>query len=70
MKQKVTIKIPKELYEKLQEIIKTSGFSSVTEFIVFVMRTLAMGGKITEEDKFKKEDIKEIKKRLKKLGYI
>jgi len=66
MKQRVTIKIPKELYDKLTEIIKNTGFSSVTEFIVFTMRTLAMGGKIKEKDKFKKEEIREIKRRLKK----
>ena len=70
MKQRVTIKIPKELYDKLTEIIKNTGFSSVTEFIVFTMRTLAMGGKIKEKDKFKKEEIREIKRRLKKLGYL
>ena len=70
MKQRVTIKIPRELYDKLTEIIKNTGFSSVTEFIVFTMRTLAMGGKIKEKDKFKKEEIREIKRRLKKLGYL
>lgn len=70
MTKRVTIKIPKELYEKLQEIIAGTGFSSVTEFIVFTMRTIAMGGKIKEKDKFKKGEIKEIKKRLKKLGYL
>jgi len=70
MKERVTIKIPKELYEKLAKIIEGTGFSSVTEFIVFTMRTIAMGGKIKEKDKFKKKEIAEIKKRLKKLGYL
>ena len=70
MKERVTIKIPKELYDKLAKIIENTGFSSVTEFIVFTMRTIAMGGKIKEKDKFKREDVKEVKKRLKKLGYL
>jgi metal-responsive CopG/Arc/MetJ family transcriptional regulator len=70
MKQKVTIKIPKELYEKLKKTIEGTGFSSVTEFIVFVMRTIVMGGKIREKHKFKKKDIEEVKKRLRRLGYI
>jgi len=70
MKERVTIKIPKELYDKLAKIIENTGFSSVTEFIVFTMRTIAMGGKIKEKDKFKKEDTEEVKKRLKKLGYL
>ena len=70
MKDRVTIKIPKELYDKLTKIIKNTGFSSVTDFIVFTMRTIAMGGKIKEKNKFKKEEIREVRKRLKKLGYL
>ena len=70
MKDKVTIKIPKELYETLQKMIEGTGFSSTTEFIVFVMRTLASTGKITEEDKLTENDVRIIKERLKKLGYF
>jgi len=51
MADKVTIKIPRELYKKLREMIEGTGFSSVTEFIVFVMRSLASSGKLKEEDK-------------------
>jgi len=60
---KVAIKIPRELYEKLQGIIEGTGFSSVTEFIVFVMQSLASSGKIKEEEE-------EVKKRLRALGYL
>ena len=70
MKDRVTIKIPRELYETLQQMIEESGFSSVTEFIVFVMRTLASTGKINEEDKLTEDEVKIIKDRLKKLGYL
>jgi len=70
MKKKVTIKIPEELYKKLKSIIKNTGFSSVTEFIVFTMRTIATGGKISKKGKYEKKEIKEIRKRLKTLGYI
>jgi len=68
--ERVTIKIPKELYLKLKKIIKGTGFSSVTEFIVFTMRAIAMGGKISKKGKYAKKEIKEIKRRLKKLGYL
>lgn len=37
----VTIKIPRELYNRLQEIIVGTGFRSVTEFVVYVLRDLA-----------------------------
>ena len=70
MADKVTIKIPRELYEKLREMIEGTGFSSVTEFIVFVMRNLASSGKIKEEDKLTEEEVKAIRERLRRLGYL
>jgi Arc/MetJ-type ribon-helix-helix transcriptional regulator len=70
MSDKVTIKIPRELYEKLQGMIEGTGFSSVTEFIVFVMRSLASGGKIKEEDTLTEEEVNAIRERLRRLGYI
>jgi Arc/MetJ-type ribon-helix-helix transcriptional regulator len=36
----VTLKIPRQLYEKLQVIIAGTGFHSVTEFVVYVLRDL------------------------------
>lgn len=67
---KVTIKIPKELYEKLKDIINDTGFSSVTEFILFVMRNVASGGRIKDEDNLTSDEVKRIRERLKKLGYL
>lgn len=67
---KVTIKIPRELYENLQKMIEGTGFSSTTEFIVFVMRTLASTGKIKGEDNLTKQEVKVIKERLRRLGYL
>jgi Arc/MetJ-type ribon-helix-helix transcriptional regulator len=37
---KVTVKIPRPLYERIQQVIAESGFSSPTDFIVFVLRDL------------------------------
>lgn len=70
MQKRVTIKIPEELYKKLRKSIEGTGFSSVTEFIVFTMRTIIMGGKIGEKDKLERKEIEEIRRRLKKLGYL
>jgi metal-responsive CopG/Arc/MetJ family transcriptional regulator len=70
MHQKVTIKIPRELYQSLSEIIEGTGFSSVTEFIVFVMRTLASGGRVTEEDRLTEKEVRAIRGRLRRLGYL
>ena len=70
MLDKVTIKIPRELYENLQGMIEGTGFSSTTEFIVFVMRTIASTGKIKDENKLTEQEIQIIKDRLNKLGYL
>jgi len=70
MKNKVTIKIPRELYQKLSQMIENTGFSSVSEFIVFVLRSLASTGEIKGEDRLSAEEVREIRDRLKRLGYL
>lgn len=70
MRDKVTIKIPRELYHRLSEMIEGTGFSSVTEFITFVLRNLASGGNIKEEDKLTEEEVKAVRERLRRLGYL
>ena len=70
MQDKVTIKIPRELYRRLSQMIAGSGFSSVNEFIVFVMRSLASSGEIKGEDSLTAEEVRAIRERLKKLGYL
>jgi Arc/MetJ-type ribon-helix-helix transcriptional regulator len=66
--QRVTIKIPRELYDKLKAMIENTGFSSVTDFIEFVMRSLASGGGMKEE--LGAEEIALVRKRLRALGYL
>jgi len=68
-KDKVTIKIPRPLYEKIQKIIEGSGFSSVNEFIVFVLRDL-MSMELEEKKELSKEDTEAIRQKLKNLGYF
>lgn len=73
---KATIKIPRNLYNNLNQIIQNSGFNSVTEFIVYVLRDLVSNHKMNEEEisdsrqKLSNEEVKMIKKRLKSLGYL
>ena len=69
-KEKVTIKIPKPLYENLSEIIEGSGFNSVTEFIVYILRDLISSRSIKTEPSLSKKEIEMVKKRLKSLGYL
>ncbi len=69
---RVTIKIPRPLYERISKSIEGSGFSSVTDFIVYVLRDVMSGAGATNElDRdFTKEEIEAIKQRLKNLGYL
>lgn len=67
---KVTIKIPQPLYESLKKQIEGTGFTSVTDFIIYVMREIAATGRIKDDSSLTKQEIKEIRKRLKSLGYI
>ena len=69
-KGKVTIKIPRPLYDNLNEIIGDSGFNSVTEFIVYVLRDLLSSRSISKEPALSKNEIEAVKKRLKSLGYL
>lgn len=66
----VTLKIPGSLYNKVLDIIEGTGFKSVTEFVVFVLRDLAAGGKIEEKEGLNKEEIEKVRERLKRLGYL
>lgn len=82
----VTIKIPRPLYEQLKQVIGGSGFHSVTEFIVYVLRDLmshhAEGRGLpaipkpevadgpTDVDPLSPDEIEAIRKRLSSLGYL
>lgn len=68
---KVTLKIPAELYRNLTELIDGTGFRSVTEFAVYVLRDVAAGGKLPKESSgYSRDEIRVIHERLRALGYI
>ena len=68
---KVTLKIPVELYDNLANLIEGTGFRSVTEFAVYVLRDVAAGGKLDQgTTSYSAEDIQAVRDRLRALGYI
>jgi metal-responsive CopG/Arc/MetJ family transcriptional regulator len=69
-KDRVTLKIPRPLYEKLQTVIEGSGFRSVNEFVVYVLRDLISLRRDEAEKDLSKDEIEAIKQRLKNLGYF
>jgi len=67
----VTLKIPKGLYDRITEMINGTGFRSVTEFAVHVLRDVAAGGKLSQKEPgLNEREIEIVRKRLQALGYI
>ena len=72
---KVTVKIPRPLYRKIQQVVEESGFNSPTDFIVYVLRDL-MGEAEAEAEahggalEFNQDEVDEVKRKLKNLGYL
>jgi hypothetical protein len=73
----VTLKIPRPLYNRLSQLIEGTGFRSVTEFAIYVLRDLAAqsgaerhgegprpAGQMTEKE------LDAARERLRELGYL
>jgi Arc/MetJ-type ribon-helix-helix transcriptional regulator len=61
------VSLPAELYRKIEERIGTTEFSSVDEYVMFVLEEVL---KEEEEPAFSGREEEEVKKRLKALGYL
>ena len=70
MEPKVTLKIPRPLYKRLSLLIEGSGFGSVTEFVVYILRDLVSHTSNETGDVLKSEEIEAIRKRLRSMGYL
>ena len=67
---KVTIKIPRPLYRKIQQVVEESGFDSATDFVVYVLRDLMGETEVAEEPEFTQDELDDVKRKLKNLGYL
>ncbi len=88
---KVTVKIPRPLYRKIQQVVEDSGFNSPTDFIVYVLRDLmgeaeehraqpAVAAGTADESapaapngaagEYSPEELEEVRRKLKNLGYL
>jgi hypothetical protein len=70
----VTLKIPRPLYEQLGQVIDGTGFKSVTEFAVYVLRDLVASsgaeGAGTPAEQLSREQLDAVRRRLQALGYL
>jgi Arc/MetJ-type ribon-helix-helix transcriptional regulator len=67
---KVTIKIPRPLYSKIQQLIGESGFNSPTDFIVYVLRDVISETGKEDREEFSPDELRSLKQKLKNLGYL
>jgi len=58
-----------ELYGRIEERVKATGFGSVDEYVTFVLEEV-LKEEGEEEAAFSKEEEEEVKKRLRALGYL
>jgi len=67
---KVTLKIPRELYRRLGVMIEGKGFGSVTEYVVYVMRNVAAGMGPASPGGLTPQEMELIRSHLRALGYL
>jgi hypothetical protein len=67
----VTLKIPRPLYERLAQVIEDTGFRSVTEFCVYVLRDLVATHEETGQERgLSGDELALVRQRLRSLGYL
>ena len=64
-KDKISVEIPKWLYEKIAERIEGTSLSTVSDYITYRLRD-----EFSEERVYSEEEERKIKERLRHLGYI
>ncbi|MCD6349143.1 MAG: CopG family transcriptional regulator [Candidatus Korarchaeota archaeon] len=68
MDDKVTISIPRSLYERAEKWVnENEDFSSVEELVAFLLREFVSE---ESEEVYSPEEEEEIRERLRRLGYI
>jgi Arc/MetJ-type ribon-helix-helix transcriptional regulator len=67
-KEKKAVFLPAELYGKVEDRVKAADFGSMDEYVEFVLEEVIKEEE--EERAFSEEEEKEVKKRLKDLGYL
>ena len=61
--------LPAELYKRVAERVKATGFASVEEYVTFVLSEV-LREDASEEAVLDAEQEEEVKKRLRSLGYL
>ena len=65
-----TVSIPRPLFEKVQERIEGTGFTSFSSYVTYVLREIVAEEEERTEEPFSEADEERVKARLRALGYI
>ncbi len=67
-----TVSIPVTLYNRIKDLIKNTGFTSVSQFVTYVLREVvaSMEREKLESQVVSEEEKKKIIEKLKRLGYL
>ena len=69
-KKYTTVSIPIPLYNKAKDYIKDTGFTSVSDYVTYVLRELMTESGGDGKEEFSKEEEERVKGRLRALGYL
>ena len=70
MSDRVTLKIPRPLYDRLRQVIQNTGYRSVNEFVVYVLRDLLSEESLDVSRQLTVRETELIRQRLRRLGYL
>ncbi len=66
-----TVSIPVTLYNRIKKLIEGTGFTSVSQYVTYVLReVVASHEEAKYSEPFTEEDKRRILERLRRLGYI
>ena len=66
-----TVKIPKKIYRRIKKRLKDTGFTSVSEYVGYVLQEVLDNLEEDEdEETFSEEEEEKVKERLRALGYL
>ena len=65
-----TVSIPIPLFKKVEERIASTGFTSVSSYVTYILREIIAGSDDNPSATSLKDDQKKVKDRLKALGYL
>ena len=65
-----TVEIPESLFDRIEAKLKGTGFQSVSDYVVHILREKLGKEGDEQQPSYTKEEEEKVKERLKALGYL